>query len=228
MPEFKSFRVMVRPSAETNDHEVRFLADDTDVIEQYCPNMMGLDPGEILIPGKLSQWHDTTITIGRCKCGVVSCGSIAVQLTHHGSAIQWSLISDDSSEATILRFPADKYENEVTRALNDTSWETPDRKAARLAAEAIDRDRLRDNGFTYEWASGRVRAGYFTLSLILEPGPYQVLVHIPWSDTSPAEIARTCAELVATDPRAWPEVQWFPQRRGLESPRIAGAGWSTS
>jgi hypothetical protein len=111
------------------------------------------------------------------------------------------------------------------QTLSDTTWETPDRTAARLLAGKVDRQVLGRHGLSYSWASGRVRKGRFTVSLDLQPGPYQVVVHLPCYAESPEEIARKCTELLAEEPASWAQVEWFPQRPELGPPSLAGASW---
>jgi hypothetical protein len=131
-----------------------------------------------------------------------------------------------SPEATqLLRFPAAAYDAEVNRALTDTAWETPDRTAARLLAGRVDRRSLSREGLSYSWASGRVRRGAFSICLMLEPGPYQVLVHLPWRAESAEEIARRGAKLLADRPVNWADVEWFGQQPGLGPPALAGPCW---
>src|SRR4030095_1125086 len=105
------------------------------------------------------------------------------------------------------------------------SWETPDRTAARLLASIVDRDALARNQLRFTWASGRTKAATFTVSFILEPGPYQVLVYLPWQGERPEEIARTFAELLKQPPDSWPDAEWYPQAKDLEPPRFKGPGW---
>ena len=124
-----------------------------------------------------------------------------------------------------LRFHANGYETEVERALSDTSWETPDRTAARLLAGKIDRPTLARHGLSFAWASGRARSGAFSISFRLEPGPYHVLVHHPWAAESPEEIAQQAAQLLRLEPANWVQAEWFPQQAGLGAPLLAGPGW---
>ena len=45
----RTFRTEIRPSPQTNDHEVRFFADGEDIIDRYWNGMIGLDPDDILV-----------------------------------------------------------------------------------------------------------------------------------------------------------------------------------
>ena len=42
------FRIEVRPSPETNDHEVQLLADGKSLIDRFSSGLIGLDPDDLL------------------------------------------------------------------------------------------------------------------------------------------------------------------------------------
>ena len=218
-------RIEIRPSPETNDHEVRFFVDDVDVIARWWSGMMGLDPDDILVDPCGLLGRDSPVTIARCSCGVVGCGSVEVEIRRSQDQVVWECASRIADEPLRLGFLARSYDAEVERALHDHSWETPDRTAARLLALVVNRSALARNHFTYTWASGRSQPGKFTVSLSLEPGPYQVLVHVPWRSEVSEEIARTCATLLEQPPDAWQDVVWYPQARELPPPPFRGPGW---
>jgi hypothetical protein len=222
---YYDFRIDVRPSPGTNDHEVRFFADGEDLIARFWDDMMGLDPDDILVtPCPLQSGPNPhRATIARCSCGVIGCGSIEVEVVQPADFVEWRWGRPDSGNH--LRFLAAAYDAEVDRALRDTTWETPDRTAARLLAGKVNREILTRHGFSYSWASGRIRKGTFTVSLTLEPGPYQVLVHLPWKAESPAQISDRSAELLTRTPATWAKVEWFPQRPKLGPPPLAGPTW---
>ena len=188
----RTFRTEIRPSPQTNDHEVRFFADGEDIIDRYWNGMIGLDPDDILVtPCPLLGGREShRITVARCSCGEIGCGSVEVEVTRSRERVDWTWSRPGSSET--LEFLAPVYDAEVTRRLSDTTWETPDRTAARLLAGTVDREALRRHGLSYSWGSGRVCKGTFTVSLNLEPGPYQVLVHLPCGSESPEQIVQPC------------------------------------
>jgi hypothetical protein len=221
----RQFRIDVRPSPETNDHEVRFFGDNEDIIAQFWNDMIGLDPDDILVaPCPLdARIKPHKATVARCSCGVVGCGSIEVNIERSADEIKWSWSEAKSPQA--LRFLAISYDDELRRALADTSWETSDRTAARLVANQVDREALTSHGLAFAWASGRVRKGAFSASLRLEPGPYQILVHVPWHGESPEAIARKCAKILREQPSNWLGAEWFPQQENLGPPSVAGPSW---
>jgi hypothetical protein len=222
---YRQFRIDIRPSPETNDHEVRFFGDGEDIIARFWNDMMGLDPDDILVtpcPLNASVKPHQAI-VARCNCGVLGCGSVEVNIERTAEDIEWSWGKPDSPQT--LRFVASGYDEEVRRALADSSWETPDRTAARLLADQVDRQALASHGLTFTWASGRVRQSAFSVSLKLEPGPYQILVHRPWSDEPPEEIARQCAAMLREQPSSWLGAEWIPQQANLGAPSLAGPSW---
>lgn len=225
---FQSLQITVQPSIETNDHQVRFLIDGDDFIARHWPSMIGLDPDDILTePSQLrASSTPTTITVARCSCGIVGCDRRVAEILCMPDNVVWRFQSDTSSIVHhTYQFDLEMYNSEIERAQYDTLWETPDRTAARLLATTLSHETLAANGFTYMWASGRVRDHAFTVSLSLRPGPYQILVHIPWQLESPSQIATKAAHILNEEPRTWTNVQWHPQAQGLLKPSIAGPKW---
>jgi len=226
--QYRELRIQIRPSPETNDHEVRFVADGVDIIDSHWGGMIGLDPDDVLVqPCELrGATRPLAVTIARCSCGVIGCGSIEVKIRRSQNHVVWEHAGDRVPDQPLrMSFLAESYDAEVERALHDHNWETPDRTAARLLASRVKRDILAESQLTFSWASGRIQAETFTISLILEPGPCQVLLHVPWSGESPEEIAGTCAELLERLPNTWPHVVWYPQGTDLKPPPFTGPGW---
>ena len=219
--DFQHFAIQVSPSPETNDHQVRLFGDGDDLIARFWNDMIGLDPDDILLEPCDLKPSSTThkATLARCSCGVIGCGSVQVEVHLEDDTVVW--IEPRRS----LRFRTAQYIAEIDRAQADTSWEPPDRSAARLIRLLVHQIPLGDNGFSFEWASGRVHPGRFTVSLRLEPGPYQVLVSVKRSGESPEQLAEEILRLLSRDPRTWKDVTYFPQRKGLSAPSVVGPGW---
>jgi hypothetical protein len=218
------FRITVRPSPETNDHEVFLFADDTNLIELFAPDLMGLDPDDLLIePCALrAATSPHAAVIGRCRCGDIGCGSVAVNIHAEGTRVSWT--AGDSARR--IQFEATQYALEVERSLQDHSWETPDRTAARLISQAVDRTSLARRGFEFFWASGRSPKGMMTASLLLRPGPYQVLVRLPWDGKDVGDIVRQFETILRRSPEDWPGVECNPQAQDLGPPPFTGPGWN--
>jgi hypothetical protein len=96
-------------------------------------------------------------------------------------------------------FLAAQYDAEVDKALQDHSWETPERKAAGVISQAVDR-RTGAKRLCSSWASGRCRDGMMTAALVLEPGPYQVLINVPWNGEDIESIVRHLSLILGQPP----------------------------
>jgi hypothetical protein len=246
---YARFRIEIRPSTSSNDHEVRFFGDETDILSTFWDDSLGLDPDDILVPAcqlRASKSPHEAL-IARCSCGVIGCGDVTVLIQRANREIQWihgadveaarvleagagpgsniAQVNSEHSARQIIGFDAGQYEAEIERALADTTWETPDRTAARLLRTRLESHILKRYGFALQWASGRARPGTFTIALWLEPGPYQVLVRVPWKKESPEQIAEACADLLRQSPDRWRNVEWLPQKPNLVPPRNAGPTW---
>jgi hypothetical protein len=219
------FRISVRPSPETNDHEVVLLGAGENLIDRFSKKMMGLDPDHLLVEPCPLRANEIAriVTIGRCGCGEVGCGSVEVEISREQAAVKWRSLSSPLE----VQFDVSQYDAEVERALQDHRWETPDRMAARLIRAAVDKTALGSRGFIFSWASGRCREGMMTVALMLSPGPYQVLVNLPWDGKSVENIVDQFALLLRVEPASWPEVEWYPQAQQLGPPPFEGAGWRT-
>jgi hypothetical protein len=218
-------RITIEPSPATGDHEVWFFGDDENLVKVFGDQSIGLDPMDVLVSPcpLIAEFASRKVLIARCDCGVIGCGDVHVNLVSTADVVTWSA---DHTPSIRRSFPAQSYHAEIARALNDHSWETPERTASRLLAELVDREALASVGLTFSWASGRANAGIFTVALWLEPGPYQVLVGVPPPDNlSPADLAKFTATLLRAAPATWMDVVWLPQANGLPTPSIAGPGW---
>jgi hypothetical protein len=212
--------IEIKPSPDSNDHEVRFLVDGEDIIHSWWDDMLGLDPDEILVPpSSLRREGRHTVTIARCSCGIVGCGSNDVEIYPDDDAVVWRGVGAP------LRFRASDYLAEVERAEQDISWEPAHRTVARLVRLSVDRERLARHGLTFQWASGRLETNVFTVSLNLDPGFRQVLVTIPWSLQAPNQLALEITTLLKQLPRDWRSVMCRPQGPDHSLPAIAGPGW---
>ena len=206
-----AFRVF--PSPETNDYEVKIFIDDQDFIAKHWPDMMGMDPEDLLSYDKLlprEEPHDATVV--RCGCGVEGCGSAGVRVSAEGNRVVWDSWQGDpgNPSAPALVFDRDQYIAAVNDVIEDHSWESPVRTAARILKPLIDHDILARNRLKYQWA-GQHREQVLTMSFEGPIGWHQILVHIPWHQQTPEEIAHEAARFLTTDPAEWSDVEWFGQ-----------------
>jgi hypothetical protein len=218
-----TFQIRVRPAPEINGHEVCLLADNIDLVEFFAAGQMGLDPTELLIePCALRADRSChAALVARCRCGYAGCSSGEVKIQANDRRVTWAAL--DSARS--IEFDSLQYSIEVERALNDCSWETPERTAARLIMQAVDRRRLADRGFQLCWASGRCSEGLMTVSLLLSPGPYQVLVRLEWDGENIDAVVGQFKAILHQSPETWPSVECNPQKEGLGDPPITGPGW---
>jgi hypothetical protein len=216
-------RISVRASPETGDHEVCLHGDDENLIDLFGDPAMGLDPADLLVsPCPLVAGQAArSVLIARCPSGIMGRSDVHVNVIREANIVTWS---DPRAPEIQRRFHAPAYHAEITRALGDHSWETPERTAARLLAELVDRRALARLGLSFMWASGRADPDVFTVALWLEPGPYQVLVRVPLDNLAPAALAQSAATLLSTPAATW-DVEWLAQSPGMPSPSIAGPGW---
>jgi len=219
--EIEVLTIQVRPSPQTNDHEVRLLGDGDDLIARFWEGMIGLDPDDLLLDPCLLEPSDGIhrATIARCECGILGCDSVDVEVRSGGGKVSWI-----DGERT-LRFARDQYEAEVARARADTDWETPGRTAARLVRTTVDLVELARHGLSFQWASGRAGPRGFTASLRLDPGPHQILVTLPWTAERAEDMAASMVLLLRRDPRTWECVAYLPQATNIAPPAIGGPGW---
>ena len=225
MTQPNSIAFQVVPSPDTNDHEVKIFVDGHDFIAQHWPEMMGMDPDDMLSYRDLSprnEPHEATVV--RCGCGIVGCGSAWVRISTEGDRVIWDQWQGDTGNppAKALVFERDHYIEAVKDAVEDHSWETPDRTAARILGSLVDHDELATNNLKYQWASGRVRDDTLTISLGGPGGCHQILVHVPWNTQSPDEIAREAADLLKTNPNDWPDIVWYGKS---STPPFSGPAW---
>lgn len=66
-----------------------------------------------------------------------------------------------------------------------------------------------------------------TASLVLTPGPYQVLVSVSWDGENIDGIVARFAAILSQSPETWLNVECNAQVRGLDPTPIAGPGSNT-
>lgn len=174
----------VSASVETNDHEVRILADGKDLIGD-APGLMGLDPWELYRQSELLEGGRAIIA--RCGCGVSGCDSLRVDIRIGAQFAEWI------GKNIQLRFAADQYTAWISGAANDHSWEDAGRRAERLVHEHLAGTTLGD-GKTLRWASSRIKAKQIQLSFVDDTG--QTLLGLDWDGADPATAINAANKLL--------------------------------
>jgi hypothetical protein len=223
MSKLSQIQFRVEPSPETNDFEVKIFVDGADFIGTNWPDMMGMDPADVLsleflAPREIRHYQ----TIVRCGCGVVGCGSVALWIEREGDRVTWEWPTQrlEYTSPKSVVFELEQYLQALNAAIADTSWETPERTAARLLKPLVNHDALAAHNLRYHWASNRIREGKFTVALKGPELDRQILVHTSWEQETPHEIAEKVAAKLAVHPSQWADVEW-----NLLEPPFEGPGW---
>lgn len=143
---------------------VRILVNGEDVFEQAAPGWGGFDPDDILghtSPLLAPEEVGRRVAVYRCSCGEAGCGVIAPIITRspHSSRVDWTdfrnyagvffhplpTVDEDTEADNVgrpwslpdLSFDLGLYADEVERASEDRSWETPRRQTARLLEQRL-------------------------------------------------------------------------------------------
>ncbi|GAB3870750.1 hypothetical protein GCM10029964_005820 [Kibdelosporangium lantanae] len=144
----------------------------------------GMDPYDVLVPTNrlLATTQPHTIPIARCRCTSYSCTGTDVTITRDGDVVHWDWSRKIPMDRGVT-FDATHYDNEVTWAAEDLSWETaPYRKAGRLVLTTMDRDHLLRYGLRPAFVFG----GSEVFGLVLEINDdYQIIVKTPGSTAPP-------------------------------------------
>ena len=200
----QTFRIKVAPSQLSGDFEVHFFAGETNLIDFFGDGSVGLDPWDVLKDACQLRVQSTPheALIGLCGCGCLGCSNLDVEIRLESGQVVWT----DPYTPKSVRFSESQYHAEIERALSDRSWETPVRTAERLIASAIDHTALAEQGFKFDWASGRDTAGMMAVSLKHIQKSYQIVVEIPWSGDNVAEIASAFHGMLKQPTDTWPIV----------------------
>ncbi len=211
----------IRPSEETNDHEVRIIVDGRDIIEQIDREMLGIDPPEFFEYSTLLGSGE--LTIARCGCGVIGCGDATVNVMRDKTTVTWDHFNPQTGGVDSLTFSRSQYDSAVADAMNNHDWETTERTAERLIGD-IDFSHLQEHGLAFSWASGRIDAQSISISLNLN-SQYQVLVHLPWNHADAESAVKVTIAELAKPPAKWSNVFYYPQQDNRKRPPCAGPGW---
>jgi hypothetical protein len=81
-----------------------------------------------------------------------------VDVAPQGREVLWT-----NTKGLHLHFDREQYDSVVASAREDISWEDSKRTAERLVSGVLT-GALLDEGYTFDWASARVRGGVMTIS----------------------------------------------------------------
>jgi hypothetical protein len=221
-PPIETLSIRVERLLPTTDLEVVLFTEQGRLLKRFASDMVGLDPSDLFTePCPLVPVDEAPFvaTIGRCSCGEEMCSALEVEIRAEGGAVWWS------GPELRVRFDRAQYEREWRRASQDRSWEPTGRRLSRLLRGSVDRARLAGLGLAYQGASIQERQRTITVTLGLEPGPYQLFLRLPWNGEGAEALAERCRELLAQGPDAWPGVTYLPQRANLPPPPMARPSW---
>lgn len=162
-----SFNIL--PSVETNDHELRILIDNEDILGK---DYLGLDPPAFFGQDNFNQ--NGELMIGRCTCGVEGCSDYPVRVIVNDKTISWT----DNSGLNLV-FEKEMYDHTITAAKNDHSWEDIKRTAERLVENILKHSQTSDH-YKFNWASARIKEKQITLSYSKHDN--QKLFDINWDE----------------------------------------------
>jgi len=168
-----SFKIL--PSPATNDHEVRIFVDNEDFLGN---NYLGIDPPSFFSQNNLDKSGE--LMVGRCTCGVEGCCDYPVTVSVNEKTISWT----DNIGVNLL-FDKTEYNNSITIAKNDHSWEDIKRKVERLATDILKHSKTKDN-YNFDWVSTRIKDKYITLSY--SKNDDQKLFDINWNGQSETDV----------------------------------------
>lgn len=177
----------IRPSEESNDHQVRILVDGKDFLgDQY----LGLDPPEFFAQFNAPKEH---LLIGRCTCGVVGCGDYPVSVLR-STSVDWVV-----GGVVIAQFDLHEYDRAISTAANDHTWETQGRRIERLVGSKL-AGAVTTDGYDFEWASTRFKPGALTLHFVKDKGlptyAYR-LVDVSWDGRTDESALQAAQRYVA-------------------------------
>ena len=227
-PAADALQLAVSPAPEdVGDFQVNVFINGVDMAARR--GGLGLDPSSVLVPNNEFIATETphTIAISRCGCGIEGCNDIEATIVRDGDVVhwEWNWLTEPPMPRGVT-FDAAAYDAEVARFAADTSWETPERTAARLIWRDADHDALARRGLRCYWFGNDYRdASRFDIGLRYRDS-HQVFLKAAWGDRTPEQLAEAVIFGLSTPPETW-TAQWYAMLPGTPSaPDIAGPRWS--
>ncbi len=157
----------IRPVTDDLTHEVRLIVDGSDWIGS---NRLGMDPPELR--SQFISNFPSTLSVGRCECGVVGCDDLIVDQARTETSVKWMCHGRKS-----LNFDRDAFDELIETLLHDHSWEPIERTVERLLDDLFN-TRKTDDGYTFHWSSARIKPNLVTISVLRDD--HQKLLEFSW------------------------------------------------
>lgn len=156
----------IRHSPESNDHQVRILVDNIDILGK---EQLGLDPPDLI--DALHPAAKGDILVGRCNCGCLGCGDVFARITKQEDCIVWHY------EDQTFRFSAVSYKAALTKLATNHDWEDINRHVERRLNLALSTYECgaKENGF--RWVSTRVGRNQLTYSFVKNNEQKLLVIH---------------------------------------------------
>jgi hypothetical protein len=183
-----SFKFLRSEVITDHDFQARVLVDGQDILKSIDDEKLGIDPVEFFAQKPLRG--SGKLLIGRCACGVISCGDVSVSVSRSNTEVKW--LTSHAQERFV--FELDAYEHSVEAGASDVSWETTERTAERLVS-ALDYSQCFDIGLSFEWDSARWGKEKMTLSFL--KGSKQKIFDVPWNYRDPNEAVVAAGHLLS-------------------------------
>ncbi len=164
----------ILPSESSNDHQARIWVDGEDWLGL---DYLGIDPPHFFSQAALTSGGK--MLVGRCDCGCEGCCDYLVDAIVDGDRVRWI-----NSTGLNLCFNRIDYCEVVSSAARDFRWEDVRRTAERLVHGIFEGVSL-DEGYSFDWASARIRDRVITLSF--SKGGSQKTFEFAWDGSSPQD-----------------------------------------
>lgn len=175
------------PSEFSNDHQARVVIDGRDVLQSIDDSLLGIDPVDFFSQPALRGAGP--LLIGRCECGCVGCGDVGVQVSRTPQEVEWMSVSPE----LVFIFPLPEYDAIIEAGASNVTWESLERTAERLVSK-LDYSGLEKCGFSFEWASARIKKDQITVSF--KKGNVQQLYEAPWDHKKPADAVKAVQQML--------------------------------
>ncbi|MDI2129539.1 hypothetical protein [Yinghuangia seranimata] len=140
------FEVVVTDPGDRARVETRILVDGRPVVAEFFRQGPAYSPEHLLDGGELrADAEPREVCLAEASCTEGCCGALYVTIRRDGDTVVWdgwrrpntSLVDLPAAPPPTLRFDAEAYDAELTRATDDRSWAWRARTVARLLKEQL-------------------------------------------------------------------------------------------